>query len=95
MIEKKVKIHNKAGIHCRPASVILSAIKSDFPDTVFTLISDQHPAMELNSILSLISFGLHYENEALLQVEGPDEEEACAKIAALFENKFDFPPREA
>ena len=94
MIEKKVKIHNKAGIHCRPSSVILTTIKSDFPDTSFTLITDDHPPTELNSILNLISLGLHYGNEVLLQVEGPNEEEACAKIASLLENEFDFPPRE-
>ncbi len=93
MVEKKVKIHNKAGIHCRPSSVILTAIKSDFPDTVFTLIPDGRPATDLNSILGLISLGLHCGNEAVLQAEGPDAEEACAKIAALLENEFDFPPQ--
>ena len=95
MIEKKVKIYNEAGIHCRPSSVILTTIKSDFPDTNFTLITDDHPPTELNSILNLISLGLHYEDEALLQVEGPNEENACAIIAGLLENEFDFPPREA
>ena len=94
MIEKKVKIHNKAGIHCRPSSVILTTIKSNFPDTSFTLITDDHLPTKLNSILSLISLGLHCGNEVLLQVEGPNEEEACAKIASLLENEFDFPPRE-
>ena len=93
MTEKKVKIHNKAGIHCRPSSVILTTIKSDYPETSFTLITDDHSPTELNSILSLISLGLHYGNEALLKVEGPKEEEACAKIAELLENEFDFPPQ--
>ena len=94
MTEKKVKIHNKAGIHCRPSSLILTTIKTDFPDTAFTLTKDDNPPMELNSILSLISLGLHCGNEVLLQVEGPKEEEACAKIAELFENEFDFPPQQ-
>jgi phosphocarrier protein HPr len=94
MTEKKVKIYNKAGIHCRPSSVILTTIKTDYPDTDFTLCKDGEPPMKLNSILNLISMGLHCGNEALLQVEGPKEEEACAKIAELFENEFDFPPQE-
>ena len=91
MIEKKIKIHNKAGIHCRPSSVLLNSIKSDFPDTTFTLITDEHQPTELNSILNLISLGLQYQDEAILQVEGPDEKEACAKIADMFEYEFDFP----
>jgi phosphotransferase system HPr (HPr) family protein len=94
MTEKKVKIRNKAGIHCRPASVILGKISSDFPDNTFTLIKEGEEPVELNSILSLISLGLHYQNEAVLKVEGPNEEEACDKIAELLENEFDFPPRE-
>ena len=93
MTKKRVKIHNKAGIHCRPSSVILTTIKTDYPETTFTLTKDGEAAMELNSILVLISMGLHYGNEALLQVEGPNEEEACAKIAELLENEFDFPPQ--
>ena len=93
MIEKKIKVHNKAGIHCRPSSVILTTIKNDFPDTDFTIIADGKPPTELNSILSLISLGLHYGNEAVLRVEGPNEEEACAKIADLLEYEFDFPPK--
>lgn len=91
MTEKNVKIRNKAGIHCRPASVILNAISSEFPEDVFTIITPDHPPMELSSILSLISLGLHCGNEAVLRVEGPHEELACGKIAGLFENEFDFP----
>ena len=91
MTEKRVKIYNNAGIHCRPSSVILTTIKTDYPDTTFTLTKDGEAAMELNNILGLISMGLHHGNEALLQVEGPNEEEACAKIAELLENEFDFP----
>ncbi|MDD5597607.1 MAG: HPr family phosphocarrier protein [Victivallaceae bacterium] len=94
MTEKKVTIQNKAGIHCRPASVILSTISSDFPGNTFTLFKEGEPPVELNSILSLISLGLHCRNEAVLKVEGPNEQEACDKIAGLLENEFDFPPRE-
>lgn len=93
MTEKRVKICNKAGIHCRPSSVILTTIKTDFPDTTFTLTKDGEASIELNSILGLISMGLHHGNEALLQAEGPNEEKACAKIAELLENEFDFPPQ--
>jgi len=93
MIEKRVKIHNKAGIHCRPSSVILTTIKMEFPDTTFMLTKDGEEPIELNSILGLISMGLHCENEALLQVEGPKAEEACERVAFLFENEFDFPSK--
>ncbi|MDD5697690.1 MAG: HPr family phosphocarrier protein [Victivallaceae bacterium] len=93
MTEKKVTIRNKAGIHCRPSSVILNKIRSDFPDTAFTLIpANGRPETQLNSILSLISLGLQCGDEAVLRVEGTDEEKACAAIAGLLEYEFDFPP---
>ncbi|QSH40649.1 HPr family phosphocarrier protein [Lentisphaerota bacterium ZTH] len=93
MIEKNVKIHNKAGIHCRPASVILNTINDEYPDTDFTIINRNGDATELNSILNLISLGLHHNDEAVLRVEGEDEKEAAEKIAGMFEYEFDFPPR--
>jgi phosphocarrier protein len=71
----------------------LTTIKTDYPDTTFTITKDGEPPVELTSILSLISLGLHYGTEAMLTVDGPNEEAACAKIAELFENEFDFPPK--
>jgi phosphocarrier protein len=94
MKEKKVKIRNKAGIHCRPASVILNTINVDYPDNTFTILAPGHDPTELNSILSLISLGLHFGDEVTLQVEGPDEEAVLEKMSELLEYEFDFPPRQ-
>lgn len=93
MIEKKVKIHNRAGIHCRPASVILNTIKSDFDDHEFWITAPGHDETEVGSILCLISLGLQHGDEVTLRVSGPDEENACQKIAGLLEYEFDFSPR--
>ncbi len=93
MQQAKVRINNHAGIHCRPASVILSTINAEFPTHKFYLITSNGVETELNSILSLISLGLHEGTEATLRVEGDDEAAACDRIADLFEFEFDFPPR--
>lgn len=92
MKEKTLKINNQAGIHCRPASAILNAI-IEFPDHRFVVYLPGREDTELNSILSLIALGLQCGDRITLRVSGPDEENACAKIAALFEYEFDFPPR--
>ncbi|MFA7231522.1 MAG: HPr family phosphocarrier protein [Victivallaceae bacterium] len=92
MIEKNVKIHNKAGIHCRPSSVILNTINVEYPNNTF-YISAFGQETELNSILSLISLGMQYGDKATLKVDGPDAEVACEKIASLLEFEYDFPPR--
>ncbi len=92
MLERIVTIHNRAGIHCRPSSVILNTINQEFSGTRFTVIA-AGSTIELDSILSLISLGLSCGTQALLRVEGNDEEKAVKRIGDLFEYEFDFPSK--
>jgi len=92
MKERVFTVKNKAGIHCRPASVILNTIQQEFPLHRFEVETSEGET-ELNSILSLISLGLACGAEGVLRVEGPDEESAVKRIGDLFEFEFDFPPR--
>ena len=92
MKERLVTIRNKAGIHCRPSSVILNTISKEFPDHRFELVCNGNTT-ELNSILALIALGLVCGAQALLQVEGIDEEKAVKRIGDLFEYEFDFPAK--
>ena len=90
MQERLVTIHNKAGIHCRPSSVILNTIGQEFPEHRFEIVCNGN-SIELNSILALISLGLSCGTQALLRAEGSDEEKAIKRIGDLFEYEFDFP----
>lgn len=92
MKERLVTIRNKAGIHCRPSSVILNTISKEFPDHRFEVIADG-ASTELNSILALISLGLSCGTQVVVQVEGADEENALKRIGDLFEYEFDFPEK--
>ena len=92
MQERLVTIRNKAGIHCRPSSVILNTISKEFPDHRFEVIADG-ASTELNSILALISLGLSCGTQVVVQVEGADEENALKRIGDLFEYEFDFPEK--
>jgi phosphocarrier protein len=91
MTEKNVTVNNKAGIHCRPSSAILTAVE-DFPDVEFEICSSKGET-NLSSILGLLAIGLQYGDEVTVKAEGPDEEAACEKIAGLFAYEFDFPPQ--
>lgn len=92
MICRKFSVCNTAGIHCRPSSVILNAIKKEFPDCRFEVRTSE-TSVELDSILALISLGLSKGTTAELRVSGPNEEAAAKRIGDLFEYEFDFPPR--
>ncbi len=91
MLEKTVNILNKAGIHCRPSSVILSEVEN-FPEHSFEVVSKKGNC-HLESILELLAIGLQHGDKVTIKTTGPNEKEACEKIASLFEYEFDFPPQ--
>ena len=93
MQERVVTVRNNAGIHCRPSGVILSAIRNEFPDHSFRLITADGGSTEIDSILTLISLALTKGTSVRLTAEGVDEERAIRRIGDLFEYEFDFPPR--
>ena len=54
MKERVFTVMNKAGIHCRPSSVILNTINKEFPYHTFTVETGDGQETELNSILTLM-----------------------------------------
>jgi len=93
MQERLFRVRNKAGIHCRPSGVILNAMHNEFPDHRFAIVNSSGEN-GIDGMMDLISLCLTCGTEALLRVEGPDEERAVGRIADLLEYEFDFPPRD-
>jgi len=92
MRERLITVRNRAGIHCRPSSVILKAMQQEFPDHLFEVTTGT-TTTEISGILELLSLGLTRGTEAVLRVEGPEEDKAIERIGDLFEYEFDFPAR--
>jgi len=84
-------IQNRAGIHCRPTSVILKETR-EYPGTI--LISADSGTCDCRSALDILSLGLSKGKELTIEVTGPNEEEFCAHLRELFETNFDFPKQE-
>ena len=93
MQTRTVTIRNRAGIHCRPSSVILNTVNAEFSEHKFLLTAPSGDSCELNSIMGLLALCLAYNDQATLMVEGPDEERAADRIAELLETEYDFPPQ--
>lgn len=93
MQKRTVTIRNRAGIHCRPSSVILNTVNAEFPCHTFVLTSGNADSCELNSIMGLLALGLACGDQAVLTVEGPEEEKAADRIAELLETEYDFPQK--
>lgn len=86
MIEKVVTVKNRAGIHARPASLIVKTANKFDADLFF-----EKDEMRINgkSIMGIITLGASYKTEIKIITEGSDEEEAAEAIAQLFINRFE------
>ncbi|MDG5766182.1 HPr family phosphocarrier protein [Balneolales bacterium ANBcel1] len=85
MIKKTVTVKNPAGIHARPASVIVQEItrfKSDFHIHMYGY------RINGKSILGLLTLAAEQGAELELEMDGPDEEQAMEAMVTLFNNGF-------
>ena len=85
MIEKKVKVKSDAGVHARPASILVrEAMK--YPCDIY-IIKDQ---MEANgkSIMSVLGLAITKGSSLIIRAHGEMEEEAVERLSALIENDF-------
>ena len=86
MTTKKVTIKNRAGIHARPAALIVNTA-NEYDSEVY-LEKDE---MRINgrSIMGIITLGAGYNSEITVMADGEDETDAVDAIVALFENRFE------
>jgi phosphocarrier protein len=85
MVERTVKIVNRAGMHTRPASMIVkiaARYKSDF-----YIIKDGYQ-INGKSIIGIMTLAAEFGSELKLTFDGPDEEKALQEMAKYFEDGF-------
>ncbi|HKJ31765.1 MAG TPA: HPr family phosphocarrier protein [Balneolales bacterium] len=85
MIKKKITITNKAGLHARPAALLVkkaAKFKADF------FIHMYGYRINGKSILGVMTLAAEQGAELELEFDGPDEEDASECITDLFENGF-------
>jgi len=85
MIEREVTVRNRAGLHTRPASMIVRTA-SQYESEIF-LRRDNY---EINgkSVIGVMTLAAEQGATITLLVEGEDEEAAASAIAALFDDGF-------
>jgi phosphocarrier protein len=86
MIEEKVKIINKAGLHTRPAATIVklaAKYKCDF------YISKDGLNINGKSIIGVMTLAAEMGSELFLSFDGEDEVNAAAEIIDYFKRGFD------
>ena len=86
MIEKTVKIVNKAGLHTRPAATIVK-LAAKYQCEFF--ISKDGMNINGKSIIGVMTLAAEIGSELKLSFDGPDEKEAADEISDYFNRGFD------
>lgn len=85
MTTRNVTILNRAGIHARPASMIVQTAQQ-FDSSIW--IEKEDVKINAKSIMNILTLGATYQTELTLSAEGPDEVDAVDELGQLFDNKF-------
>jgi phosphocarrier protein HPr len=85
MPEITLTVHNKVGLHARPAAVFVQTAKQFSSDVKVT-----HGEREANakSILGVLTLGANQGAVVTIRAEGDDAEQALAALEALVESNF-------
>jgi phosphocarrier protein len=86
MTEHIITITNRAGIHARPAALLVQTTKNFSSNIFFEKGKDR---INAKSIMGIITLGAAYGTEIKIIAEGEDEEAAVNTLVRLFESKFE------
>jgi phosphocarrier protein len=86
MTEQTVTIKNRAGIHARPAALLVQTTK-DFKSSIY--FEKGNDRINAKSIMGIITLGAAYGVEIRIIAEGEDEKAAVEAVVRLFESKFE------
>jgi len=86
MTTQTITICNRAGIHARPAALLVQATK-DFACNIY--IEKGNNRINAKSIMGIITLGAAYGTELKIIADGEGEEAAVKTLVHLFESKFE------
>ncbi|MDR2716890.1 MAG: HPr family phosphocarrier protein [Treponema sp.] len=86
MIEQTIKISNRAGIHARPAALVVQTTKNFLCNIYLERGRDR---INAKSIMGVITLGAAFGTEIKIIAEGEDEQAALETLTRLFESKFE------
>ena len=86
MIQEKIKIKNKLGIHARPAT-LLAQEAGKFKSEIF--IAKDGIEVNAKSIMGIMMIAAEQGSVLILTVKGDDEKEAAKAIKNIFNKIFE------
>lgn len=87
MLEGRIKISNRLGLHARAAAQLVR-LASGFKSKIKLERADNAGFADAKSILSVLTLAASKGVELRIEVEGADEAEALQAIERIFRNGF-------
>ena len=87
-LRSTVTIKNEQGLHMRPLTAFVKLVMS-FQSTVYVQ-KDAQPRINGRSMIDLLTLGAEQGTELILEVSGPDQDQALKALVALLENLDQF-----
>lgn len=84
MVEKNFSVIDEAGVHARPASILVN-VANEFASDI--KIGYKEKKANLKSILGVMGLGIPYGVEFTISAEGDDEQEAVDKLQKTLEDE--------
>ena len=96
MQETTVVVHNKVGLHARPAAMFVQLANKFKSDILVAKIGDgDSKEVNAKSILSILTLAICQGTEVRIRADGEDEEDAVSALRELIETNFGQPDGEA
>ena len=99
-VQRRVQVHNKAGLHARPATMIAMKAKEFASEVELVLDSvpeDHHlepgTRADAKNSIELISLGAPCGTAVLIEAAGADAAAAVEALAEMFEQRFGLEPQ--
>ena len=86
MIEQTVTIKNRAGMHARPAALLVQTA-NQFASDIY--LEKDGEKINGKSIMGILTLAATYNSSIKIIADGSDEQQALQSICRLFENKFE------
>jgi phosphocarrier protein len=85
MVEGKVRVQNKLGLHARPAAMFVKTAARFRSDVI---LSREDQVVNGKSIMGVMMLAAECGSEVTISVTGEDEEQALKTLLELFHRKF-------
>ncbi|MBS1538281.1 MAG: HPr family phosphocarrier protein [Bacteroidetes bacterium] len=85
MIQETLTVLNRAGLHTRPAAMLVK-LAAKFKSDIY-LNRDGYD-INAKSIIGVMTLAAEQGSELILTTEGTDEQDAMTELKALFESGF-------